>query len=66
MLIDGTRVSVSLATIGLEPDGGGTRLKLTEHGAFLDGHDSPASRAHGTGSLLDALGDILRSDARNA
>jgi uncharacterized protein YndB with AHSA1/START domain len=60
MLQDGTRVSVSLATVELEPDGRGTRLKLTEHGAFLDGHDSPARRTPGWGSLLDALGEALQ------
>jgi uncharacterized protein YndB with AHSA1/START domain len=60
MLTDATRVSVSLATIELTPDGSGTRLHLTEHGAFLDGNDSAAQRAKGTDSLLDALGEALK------
>jgi uncharacterized protein YndB with AHSA1/START domain len=59
MLEDATRVSVSLAVVELEP-AGGTRLKLTEHGAFLDGRDSAARRSRGTGSLLDQLGTTLR------
>jgi len=59
-LVGGTRISVSLTTVELEPDGGGTRLSLTEHGAFLDGHDSAARRAQGTGALLDALGEAVR------
>jgi activator of Hsp90 ATPase-like protein len=33
----------------------GTRLKLTEQGAFLDGYDDAGSRERGTGSLMDAL-----------
>jgi uncharacterized protein YndB with AHSA1/START domain len=59
MLLDETRVSVSLATVEFRPDGDGTRLVFTEQGAFLDGHDTPAQREHGMGSLLDALGAEL-------
>ena len=59
MLVGDTRISVSLATIELRPDGAGTRLVLTEQGVFLDGHDTSASREHGTGFLLDALGKAL-------
>ena len=61
--MDGTGVSVSLATVELKPDGQGTRLQLTEHGAFLDGHDSVARRVPGSGSLLDALGEVLQGGA---
>jgi uncharacterized protein YndB with AHSA1/START domain len=60
MLMDGTRVSVSLTSIELKPDGDGTRLHLTEQGVFLDGHEPPPQRAQGTGWLLDALGEELR------
>jgi uncharacterized protein YndB with AHSA1/START domain len=35
--------------------GKGTRLVLTEQGAFLDGYDDAGSRERGTGGLLDAL-----------
>ncbi len=31
LLLHATRISVSLVTIELEPDGGGTRLTLTEY-----------------------------------
>ncbi|RWD63030.1 SRPBCC family protein [Mesorhizobium sp.] len=55
LLFGETRVSVSLATIELIAEGRGTRLILTEQGAFFDGIDSPATREHGTGELLDAL-----------
>jgi uncharacterized protein YndB with AHSA1/START domain len=60
MLVDETRISVSLATVEFRPQGAGTRLVYTEQGAFLDGHDTPARRGHGMGSLLDALGAELR------
>jgi uncharacterized protein YndB with AHSA1/START domain len=59
MVMDGKRISVSLATIELKPEGGGTRLKLTEQGAYLDGFDDPSVREKGTNDLLDALGRSL-------
>jgi uncharacterized protein YndB with AHSA1/START domain len=55
LLIDEVRMSVTLVTVEFEPDGEGTRLTLTEHGAFLDGLEDPDLRRQGTGSLLDAL-----------
>jgi uncharacterized protein YndB with AHSA1/START domain len=63
MLIDGARISVSVVTVELRPEGEGTRLVLTEQGAFLDGRETPARREQGTGSLLDALGaELERAD----
>ncbi|WFP77795.1 SRPBCC family protein [Mesorhizobium sp. WSM4906] len=59
LLFGETRVSVSLATIELVAEGKGTRLVLTEQGAFFDGIDTPSTREHGTGELLDALGAAL-------
>jgi uncharacterized protein YndB with AHSA1/START domain len=56
MKMNGERISVSLATVQIEPDGDGARLTFTEQGAYLDGLDTPAQREHGTGELLDALG----------
>ena len=61
LLFGETRVSVSLTTIELVAEGEGTRLIMTEQGAFFDGHDTPATREHGTGELLDALGEALVS-----
>ncbi|HEV8694208.1 MAG TPA: SRPBCC family protein [Lysobacter sp.] len=55
MYLDETRISVSLASFELKPEGKGTRLTLTEHGAFLDGYDNVAQRKQGTEDLLDAL-----------
>jgi uncharacterized protein YndB with AHSA1/START domain len=61
---DEDRISVSLATVEIEPDGEGTRLSLTEHGVFLDGRDEPARREHGTHALMDALGAHLEGSGR--
>ena len=66
MHLDETRISVSLATVELEPAGAGTRLIFTEQGAFLDGHDTPAEREQGTGALLDALDAALRREPATA
>lgn len=60
---DGRKLSVSLATIEFRPEGHGTRLVMTEQGAFLDGYDDGGSREHGTGILLDRLGEALRDGA---
>jgi len=49
------QTSVSLVTIEFERQGSGTRLVITEQGVFLDGHDDPRSRAHGTGVLIDQM-----------
>jgi uncharacterized protein YndB with AHSA1/START domain len=63
MLIGETRISVSLVTVELEPEGDGTLLTLTEHGAFFDGLEDPVRRRDGTGSLLDALAYEVESEA---
>jgi uncharacterized protein YndB with AHSA1/START domain len=60
MLLDGIRISVSVATAEFKPERDGTRLVFTEQGAFLDGHETPARREHGMGSLLDSLGQWLQ------
>ena len=60
MRIDERKISVSLATLEIEPAGAGrTRLKICEQGAFLDGYDDAGKREHGTGDLLDKLGASL-------
>jgi uncharacterized protein YndB with AHSA1/START domain len=61
-----TRISVSVATVELAPEGAGTRLVFTEQGAFLDGEDKPEYREQGTGSLLDALGAELAKERATA
>ena len=67
MHLQETRISVSLATVEFRPVGdNGTRLVFTEQGAFLDGHEFPARRAEGMGSLLDALEKEVQSEAPGA
>jgi uncharacterized protein YndB with AHSA1/START domain len=58
---DDVRISVSLATVEVEAHGGGTRMTLTEHGVYLDGHDTPQQREHGTIELMDALATFVES-----
>jgi uncharacterized protein YndB with AHSA1/START domain len=59
--VDGQRISVSQFTAEFRSDGSGTRLVVTEQGAYLDGRDSPDSRAIGIRSQLDALALELES-----
>lgn len=60
MQLDERKISVSLATMELKPEGAGTRLVMTEQGAFLDGYDDAGGREHGTGFMLDRLGASLK------
>jgi uncharacterized protein YndB with AHSA1/START domain len=59
MWLDDQKISASLATMQLADAGGGTRLTVTEHGAFLDGYDDAGARASGTSDLLDRIGASL-------
>ncbi|RYE87010.1 MAG: polyketide cyclase [Hyphomicrobiales bacterium] len=59
MTMNGDRISVSLATIEIEPEGTGSRMTVVEHGAFLDGLDTVRQREEGTNALIDALGKSL-------
>lgn len=70
MHIDGEKISVSLATVELRPDGDGTKLSIAEQGCFINGYEDNGSREHGTGYLLGRLGTALgeapaRLPARN-
>ncbi len=66
MHMDDKRISVSLATMELEPAGTVTRMIYTEQGAFLDGFDSVESREKGTRDLLDKLDTALKRDHAGA
>src|SRR5438105_658452 len=55
LLLDSRLLSVSLTTVEIRPDGDGTRLVFTEHGAFFDDLEDPAEREHGTRLLPDGL-----------
>jgi uncharacterized protein YndB with AHSA1/START domain len=62
MHLEEARISVSLSTVQLSPEGEGTRLTYTEQGAFLDGLETPEQREQGSGALFDALGEELRKE----
>lgn len=66
VLIDGRRISVSLMTVVFERVSGGTRVVITEQGAFLDGLDTNEQRIQGATENLDRLGAFLeRADFRS-
>ena len=44
MTIGNKRISASLGTVELVPEGRGTRLTYTEQAAFFDGADGPQMR----------------------
>ncbi len=62
MQIDGTPISVSLATIEFKLAGSGTRLVITEQGAFLDAFDDGGGREQGTRALLERLAASLETE----
>ena len=66
MDLDGVRISVSLGTIEFKPSGKGTRLVLTEMGAYLDGWDKPDQREQGTRQLLEQLARALEPKEKAA
>jgi uncharacterized protein YndB with AHSA1/START domain len=55
MYLNRRSMSVTVATIELTPVGDGTRLVLTEQGAYLDGLDEPKWREAGTRQQLEDL-----------
>jgi uncharacterized protein YndB with AHSA1/START domain len=57
--INEVMTSVSVATVEFKASGNGTELTMTEHGAFLDGHDNANERQGGANWVLDRLGEIL-------
>jgi uncharacterized protein YndB with AHSA1/START domain len=63
MHIDSKHISVSLATILFAVDGAGSKLTITEQGAFLDGYDDAGSREKGTRGLMERIADSLKDGA---
>ncbi len=59
MRLDGRKISVSLATFEFKPLDAGTRLIMTEQGAFLDGFDDNGGRERGSREIIDKLGAYL-------
>ena len=61
MHLNGRKISVSLTTVEIKPEGKGTKLTFTEQGIFLDDYDDAGSREVGTLGLLENLGQVLAS-----
>ncbi len=59
MHMDGKKISVSLAAVEFFAGKGGTRLRITEYGLYLDGLDNLAQREAGTKDLMGQFGDFL-------
>jgi len=57
--------TVSLTTVEFQAVAAGTRLLLTEQGAFLDGQEEPGWREEGTRQWLAALGTELGEGNRS-
>lgn len=57
MFVDGRKLSVSLATIEVEPTGTGSHLTVTEQGAYFgkNGAQDAIGREHGTNMLMGML-----------
>jgi uncharacterized protein YndB with AHSA1/START domain len=61
LLLDQTRISVSLGTTEIKASGTGSKLIYTEQGIFLDGYDDAGQREQGTRVLLDQLATYLNT-----
>lgn len=64
MWSDGVHASTSITTVVFAATDSGTHLTFTEQGVHLDGVHGPgpeaaAGREHGTGWLLDRIGDVV-------
>jgi uncharacterized protein YndB with AHSA1/START domain len=55
MHLDERKISVSLASVEIEPDAAGVRLKVSEQGVFFNGYQDGGSRESGTNFLMDKL-----------
>jgi hypothetical protein len=63
MALNGKPISVSLASVELTPQGGGTRMMFTEQDAFLDDFEDNGGREHGMNEILDVLAAFLARTA---
>ena len=54
------RISVSIQSVDLYAENGGTRLVLTDQGAYLDGLDNARNRRRGLEPQLDQLAKALQ------
>jgi uncharacterized protein YndB with AHSA1/START domain len=65
MYADGSRISVSVASIQFLGSGTTTILVWTEQGAFLDGLDTSALREGGTSWMLDNMSEFFAAQRAN-
>lgn len=61
MHLDKTRISVSLGTTEIKPNGSGAKLIYTEQGAYLDGYDDAGERERGAKELFGQLEAFLNT-----
>jgi uncharacterized protein YndB with AHSA1/START domain len=54
-------ISVSLATVEFAPAGDATLLRVTEQGAFVDGHEDAGSRERGTRDLVEKMASSVEA-----
>ena len=59
LFVDDMKLSSSMQTLEFFATSDGTRLVLTEHGAYFDGNDKPAIREGGTRGLLEQLASVV-------
>lgn len=59
MYVGERKLSVSLASVELTPQGSRTHLSLTEQGAYLDGVEDGSERRAGTERLMERLAASL-------
>lgn len=59
--LDAIRISVSLGTTEIKPNGAGSKLIYTEQGVFLDGYDDAGQREEGTLQLIGQLESFLNT-----
>ncbi|MBS2022708.1 MAG: SRPBCC family protein [Deltaproteobacteria bacterium] len=59
MVVGDKRISSSLASVELFPEGKSTRLVYTEQGQFFDGIEEPKQRQLGCDELMGRLADEL-------
>ena len=55
------KLSTSLQSMEFIATDTGTRLVLTEHGAYFDGNDNPGGREQGYRGLLDQLAAVVEN-----
>ncbi|UBB27109.1 SRPBCC family protein [Pseudoxanthomonas japonensis] len=63
LLLGERRISVSLVTVSLRPDAGGTLMSFTEQVVFLDGYTDHGERREGTEVGLEKLAAWLAGNS---